>query len=188
MTNFLLTCFHNSFGHGYSLEDKDPKTEFGFSPKIIQKHSKPGSLEGQGPKSKISKINFTSWIRGFCRHLYTFVSSFFLKDQDQDPKTESRFSPKIMQIRCKPAGLEDQDSKTESGFSPKIMQIHCKQGGLEDKDPKTEFGFSPKIIQNTQNQVVWRVRVRKVRFPKLILHRGLEVFVDVCIHVFHPFF
>ena len=105
-----------------------------------EKHSKPGSLEGQDPKSKISKINFASWVRGFCRHLYTFVSSFFLKDQD--PKTESRFSPKIMQIRCKPAGLEDQDSKTESRFSPKIMQIHCKQGGLE-----TEFGFSPKIMQ-----------------------------------------
>ena len=61
----------------------------------------------------------------------------FLKDQD--PKTESRFSPKIMQIRCKPAGLEDQDSKTESRFSPKIMQIQCKQGGLEDEDSKTEF-------------------------------------------------
>ena len=111
------------------LEDKDPKTEFGVSPKIMQKHSKPGSLEGQGPKSKISKINFTSWIRGFCRHLYTVVSSFFLKDQD--PKTESRFSPKIMQIRCKATGLEDQDPKTESRFSPKIMQINCKQGGLE---------------------------------------------------------
>ena len=111
------------------LEDKDPKTEFGFSPKIMQKHSKPGSLEGQDPKSKISKINFTSWIRGFCRHLYTFVSSFFLKDQD--PKTESRFSPKIMRIRCKATGLEDQDPKTESRFSPKIMQINCKQGGLE---------------------------------------------------------
>ena len=110
----------------------------------------------------------------------------FLKDQD--PKTESRFSPKIMQIRCKPAGLEDQDSKTESRFSPKIMQIHCKQGGLEDKDSKTEFGCSTKLMQNIQNQVVWRVRIRKVRFPKLILHRGLEAFVDICIHVFHPFF
>ena len=106
------------------LEDKDPKTEFGFSPKIMQKHSKPGSLEDQGPKSKISKINFTSWIRGFCRHLYTCVSSFFLKDQD--PKTESRFSPKIMQVGCKPGGLEDKDPKTESGLSPKIMQKTLK--------------------------------------------------------------
>ena len=68
-----------------------------------------------------------------------------------------------MQIRCKPAGLEDQDSKTESRFSPKIMQIHCKQGGLEDKDPKTEFGLSQnqsKSYKNTQNQVVWRIRIR----------------------------
>ena len=38
------------------------------------------------------------------------------------------------------------------------------------------------------NQVVWRTRIRKVRFPKLILHRGLEAFVDICIHLFHPFF
>ena len=125
-----------------SLEDKDNKAESGLSSKIMQKHSKLGSSEDQGPKSKISKINFASCIRSFCRHLFLPV---FLKDQD--PKTESRFSPKIMQIPCKPAGLEDQDSKTESRFSPKIMQIHCKQGGLEDKDPKTEFGFSLKIMQ-----------------------------------------
>ena len=80
---------------------------FWKSAQIMQKHSKLGSLEDQDPKSKISKINFASWIRGFCRHLYTFVSSFFLKDQD--PKTESRFSPKIMQIRCKAGSLKDQD-------------------------------------------------------------------------------
>ena len=126
------------------LEDKDPKTESGFSPKIMQKQSKPGSLMDQDPKSKISKINFTSWIRGFCRH----SSHLFLKDQD--PRTESRFyrfSPKIMQIRRKPAGLEDTDPKTESGFSPKIMQMRCKPGGLEDKASKTESGFSPKIMQ-----------------------------------------
>ena len=67
--------------------------------------------------------------------------------KDQDPKTESRFSPKIMQIRCKPAGLEDPDPKIESRFSPKIMQINCKPGGLEDKDPKTECGLGPKIMR-----------------------------------------
>ena len=127
------------------LEDKGPKTESGLSPKIMQKHSRPGSLEDQDPKSKISQINFAPWIRGFCRHLYTCVSSFLLKDQD--PKTESRFSPKIMQIRCKPGGLEDQDPKTESRFTPKSMQINCKPGGLEDKDPTTESGFSPKVMQ-----------------------------------------
>ena len=127
---------------GRCLEDKDPQTESGFCPKIMQICCKPGSLEDQDPKSKISKINFASWIRSFCRHLFHPV---FLKDQD--PKIEPGFSPKIMQIRCKPSSLEDQDSKTESRFSPKIMQIHCKQGGLEDKDPKTEFEFSPKIMQ-----------------------------------------
>ena len=50
------------------LEDKDPKTECGLGPKIMQKQSKPGSLKDQDPKSKISKINFALWIRGFCRH------------------------------------------------------------------------------------------------------------------------
>ena len=115
------------------LEDQDSKIEsrfspkimqihckqgglVGFSPKTMQKHSKPGSLEGQDPKSKISKINFTSWIRGFCRHLYTFVSSFL---KDQDAKTESRFSPKIMQIRCKATGLEDQDPKINLDLVPR---------------------------------------------------------------------
>ena len=51
--------------------------------------------------------------------------------EDQDPKTESGFSPKIMQICCKPGGLEDQGPKAESRFSPQIMQINCKQVGLE---------------------------------------------------------
>ena len=87
------------------LEDKDPKTESGFSPKIMQKHPKSGSLEDQDPKIKVSKINFASWIRGFCRHL---SHPFF---EGSGSETESRFSPKIMQIRCKLAGLEDQDPK-----------------------------------------------------------------------------
>ena len=136
------------------LEDKDPKTESGFCPKIMQICCKPGSLEDQDPKSKISKINCASWIRSFCRHLFHPV---FLKDQD--PKTEPGFSPKIMQIRCKPGSLEDKDNKAESGFCPKIMQIAV-------------------------NQVVWRIRIRKVRFPKLILHRGLEAFEDICFILF----
>ena len=58
---------------------------------------------------------------------------------DQDPKTKSRSSPKIMQIHCKPGGLEDKDPKTESGFSPKLMQKHPKPGSLEDQDPKSEI-------------------------------------------------
>ena len=66
------------------------------------------------------------WIKGFCGHLSH--PSFF---EDQDPKTEPRFSLKIMQRRCKPAGLEDQGPKAESRSNPKIMQINCQQGGLE---------------------------------------------------------
>ena len=56
------------------LEDQGPKTESGFCPKILQKQSKHGSLKDQNPISKISKINFASWIRGFCRHLSHFFS------------------------------------------------------------------------------------------------------------------
>ena len=73
------------------LEDKGPKIESGFYPKVLQKQSKPGSLKDYNPKNKISKINFISWIRSFWRHL---CPPFFLKDQD--PKIKSRFSPKIM--------------------------------------------------------------------------------------------
>jgi hypothetical protein len=41
--------------------------------------------------------------------------------------------------------LEDQDPKIESGFCPKIMQICCKPGGLEDKKvPKLNQDFVPK--------------------------------------------
>ena len=173
------------------LEDEDSKTEFWVSPKIMLKHSKPGSLEGQGPKSKISKINFTSWIRGFCRHLYTFVSSCFLKDQD--PKIEPGFSPKIMQIRCKPGSLEDNDNKAESGLSSKIMQKHSKLGSLEDQGPKSKISkinfaswirsfwrhvchpffwririqklnldLVPRSCKYAVNQLVWRIRIRKL--------------------------
>ena len=119
---------------GRCLEDKDPKTESGFCPKIMQICCKPGSLEDQDPKSKISKINFASWIRSFCRHLFHPI---FLKDQD--PKTEPGFSPKIMQIRCKPGSLEDKDNKAESGLSSKIMQKHSKLGSLEDQGPKSKI-------------------------------------------------
>ena len=139
---------------------------------------------------RIRNVRFPKFIlhRGLEAFVDICIHVFHPFFKDQDPKIESRFSPKIMQIRCKPARLEDKDPKTESGFSPKIMQICCKPGGLEDKGPKTEFDLVPKSCKNTQNQVVWRVRIRKVRFPKLILHRGLEAFVDICIHLFYPFF
>ena len=48
--------------------------------------------------------------------------------------------------------------------------------------------LSQNHAKNTQNQVVWRIRIRKVRFAKLILHREFEIFVDICIHLSHPFF
>ena len=127
------------------LEDKGPKIESGFNSKIMQKHSKLGSLKDRDPINKISKINFISWIRDFYKYLYIFVSCFFLKDQD--PKIKSRFSPKIMQICYKIIGLEDQDPKIKSRFSPKIMQIYYKIIGLEDQDPKIKFRFNPKIMQ-----------------------------------------
>ena len=97
--------------------------------------------------------------------------------EDKGPKTESGFSPKNMQIRCKPAGLEDKDPKAESGFS-------CKPDGLEDKDPKTESGLTPKIMQKHSKPVVWRIRIRKVRFPELILHCGFEAFVYIILILF----
>jgi len=63
------------------LEDKGPKTEFGFCPKIMQIRCNAGSLKDQDPISKISKINFASWIKGFCRHL-SHLFFCFLEDQD----------------------------------------------------------------------------------------------------------
>ena len=54
--------------------------------------------------------------------------------------------------------------------------------------PKLNLDLVPKSCKYAVNQVVWRTRIRKVRFPKLISHRGLEAFVDICIHLFHPFF
>ena len=71
--------------------------------------------------------------------------------------------PKSCKICCKPGGLEDKGPKTESGFCPKSCKNISKLGSLEDQDPISKIS-------------------------KLILHRGLEAFVDICIHLFHPFF
>ena len=92
------------------------------------------------------------------RELEAFVDICLILD-DQDPKTESRFSPKIMQIHCKPGGLEDKDPKTESGFAPKIMQKHSKPGSLEDQDPKSEIfkiEFGPKIPNRQNRTILWK--------------------------------
>ena len=42
------------------LEDKGPKIESRFYPKVLQKQSKLGSLKDHNPINKISKINFAS--------------------------------------------------------------------------------------------------------------------------------
>ena len=120
--------------NGRYLEEGDPKIKSEFYHKIMQICCKPGTLEDQDPKSKISKINFVSWIRNFCKYLFNF--NFF---KDQDPKIEPGFSPKIMQIRCKPGSLEDKDNKDKSEFSSKIMQKHSKLGSLEDQGPKSKI-------------------------------------------------
>ena len=127
------------------LEDKGPKTEFDLVPKSCKNTQNQVVWRVRIRKVRFPKLILHRGLEAFVDICITFVLSFFLKDQD--PKTESRFSPKIVQIRCKATGLEDQDPKTESGFSPKIMQICCKPAGLEDKGPKIEPGFSPKIMQ-----------------------------------------
>ena len=123
------------------------------------------------------------------RGLEAFVDICHPFLEDQDPQVEPRFSPKIMQIRCKPAAFEDQDPKPESGFSPKIMQIRCKPGGLENKVSKTESGFSPKIMQKQSKPGSLEDQDPKSKISKIdILHRGLEAFVGICIYLSHPFF
>ena len=63
-----------------------------------------------------------------------------------------------MQIHCKPGGLQEKDPKTESGFSPKIMQKQSKPGSLEEQDPKSEIfkiEFGPKIPAPTK---LWKYK------------------------------
>ena len=128
--------------YGYSnkvvwrcLEDQDPKIESGFCPKIMQIRCKPGSLKDQDPKSKISKINFASWIRSFCTHLFHPV---FLRIRI--PKLNLDLVPRSCKYAVyKPGSLEDKDNKAESGLSSKIMQKHSKLGSLEDQGPKSKI-------------------------------------------------
>ena len=46
-----------------------PKLNLDLVPKSCKYAVKQVVLEDQDPISKISKINFASWITGFCRHL-----------------------------------------------------------------------------------------------------------------------
>ena len=124
----------------------------------MQKQSKPDSLKDQDPKRKISKIYFASWIRGFRRH-----SSH----------------PFFWRIRIRKLNLD---------LVPRSCKYAVNQLVWRIRIPKLNLDLVPKSCKNTQNQVVWRIRIRKVRFPKLILHCGLEAFVDICVHLSHPFF
>ena len=91
-----------------------------------------------------------------------------------------RFTPRIMQIASKPNGLEAKGPRNDSGLK-KNMQIPWKPNGLEAKDPKKDFGFTSKIMQIPWNQMVWRIRIRTLIFPRLHLYRELEAFVDSCL-------
>ena len=71
---------------------------------------------------------------------------------------------------------------------PKSCKYAVNQVTWRIRFPKLNLDLVPKPCKNTQNQLVWRIRIRKVRFPKLILHRGFEAFVDICLHLSHPFF
>ena len=145
------------------LEDKDPKTESGFSSKIMQKHSKPGSVEDQDPKSETFKIEFGPktpaatklWkYQQVMLNVHLLAKSKWIWHQSckftvnhlvwriRISKLNLGLAPKsckYMQIYCKPAGLQDQDLKAEPGFGTKFMQIHCLPGGLDDQDTKSEI-------------------------------------------------
>ena len=165
-----------------SLEDKDNKAESGPSSKIMQKHSKLGSLEDQGPKSKISKINFASWIRGFWKHVF---HPFFWRIRIQ--KLNLDLVPRSCKYAVNQLVWRIRIRKLNLDLVPRSCKYTVNKVVWRIRIPKLNLDLVPKSCKNTQNQVVWRVRVRKVRFPKLILHRGLEAFVDISIHLFHLF-
>ena len=87
ITNWLWTYIQN---HGNLFKNtqrwriRTPKLNLDLVPKSCS------SLEDQDPKRKMSKINFASWIRGFCRHL---SHPCFLREQN--PKTEPGFRSKF---------------------------------------------------------------------------------------------
>ena len=137
------------------LEDKGPKTESGFSPKIMQIRCKTAGLEDKGPKPE----------SGFCPKIMQICC-------------------KTMQIRCKPAGLEDKGSRLNLDLIQKSCKYAANQLVWRIRIPKLNVNSVPKSCKNNQNQVLWRIRIRKVRFPKLILQRGLDAFVDTRLILF----
>ena len=67
---------------------------------------------------------------------------------------------------------------------PRSCKYAVNQVAWRIKFAKLNLGLVPKSCKNTQNQVIWRIRIRKVRFPNLILHRGWDAFVDICLILF----
>ena len=144
-----------------SLEDKDNKAESGLSSKIMQKHSKLGSLEDQGPKSKISKINFASWIRGCCRHLYTCVSSFFWR------------------IRIQKLNLDLVPRSCKYAVNQLVWRIRIRKLNLD---------LVPRSCKYTVNKVVWRIQSNDKLMPNsclgqnlLVNHHGIAISRNSCL-------
>ena len=78
-----------------------------------------------------------------------------------------------MQIPCKPGGLEDQDPKTESRFSPKIMQKIANKGKQvvwRIRIPQLNLDLAPKSCKFAVNQVVWSIRIPKLKFDLVPKH------------------
>ena len=57
--------------------------------------------------------------------------------------------------------MEDKDPKTESGFCPKIMQIRCKPGGLEDEGPKNNQN-PPPFLRGVHKNSTLKMRVPSI--------------------------
>ena len=145
-------------------------------PKSCKKHSKLGSLEDQGPKSKISKINFASWIRSFWRHL---CHPFFWRIRIR--KLTLDLVPRSCKYAVKQLVWRIRIRKLNLDLVPRSCKYTVNKVVWRIRIPKLNLDLVPKSRKNTQNQVVWRVRVRKVRFPKLILTSWIRGF---CRHLY----
>ena len=132
-----------------------PKLSLDLVPKSCKKHSRPGSLEDQDPKSKISKINFALWIRRFCRHLshYSFCRiRIRTVNLDLVPRS-CKFAVKqlVWRIRI---------PKLKLDLVPKSCKFAVNQLVWRIRIPKLNLDLVPKSCKNTQNQVAWRIRIR----------------------------
>ena len=170
------------------LEDKDPKTESGLTPKIMQKHSKPDSLKDQDPKSKISKINFALWIRGFCRHSsHPFFWRIRIRELNLDlvprsckyavnqvvwririPKLNLDLVPKSCKKQSRPGSLEDQDPKSKISKINFALWIRrfCRHlshySFCRIRIRTLNLDLVPRSCKYAANQVVWRIQIQKL--------------------------